>query len=609
MSGVCFPFITSVAASPTHVDIIYFSTTTYVNPDVNIRNPQSDATTGSGEWVFRFNMSTGTFRVMSGGDGSSCLLRGSVGDEGMVVGATVNSWNPPLATSACLSGPTSVVVTVSEKGLDVITFVDSLNYRVRRISTYAYDFTTTDSVNNDRVYVPSDSWIDTLAGTPGAAAFKANLFSSYGYQDFGNDDYFQGYSEFFGYDSTLLLTNPSLATSISTSLISGLAVDTAAGTMWLSDTNNHIVRSYLVPSQYPVTGLTYGYQPTTFIVAGTGGYPFTGDRTAPYVGGDSGDFGPPEQSLLNAPAGLALDSFGNIFVSDAASARVRGIVRAARVNCPKGYQCPCVSPVPCTNRSFFCPGRLSLNYSVQPGYVPVSISAELAYDGVQACKAGSFCSGGLRILCPPGTFGLYPRSESNASCRACPLNTFSVAQGASVDACGSRGCCTPCPPRSTAPLGSKVCTWDPVTASSCPSGNFSFSGAFSGCVPRGNGNVTFDGPTVIVEFPPFDNVYILGANSIDLQNKVAIPCVGGRSTALPARTALTPPPPPPHRPPRRRIGLILGLPLVILFFILALRSCCGVACLREGSKEYPYVVMPFFTFLRLGDQVRGPRGF
>jgi uncharacterized protein (TIGR03437 family) len=88
--------------------------------------------------------------------------------------------------------------------------------------------------------------------------------------------------------------------------ISGLAVD-AAGNLYISDGENHVIR------KVNTAGII-----STF--AGTG---------AP---GFSGDGGPATAATLNFPAGIALDSAGNLYIADASNNRVRKVNTAGIIS-------------------------------------------------------------------------------------------------------------------------------------------------------------------------------------------------------------------------------------------------------------------------------------
>jgi sugar lactone lactonase YvrE len=78
-----------------------------------------------------------------------------------------------------------------------------------------------------------------------------------------------------------------------------LAVD-AAGNVYIADTANNVVRK-----------VTPGGTISTFAGTGTAGF--------------SGDSGPANAAMLNAPKGLAVDASGNVYVTDSGNQRVRKV--------------------------------------------------------------------------------------------------------------------------------------------------------------------------------------------------------------------------------------------------------------------------------------------
>ncbi|HEY1242906.1 MAG TPA: hypothetical protein VGF16_20230 [Bryobacteraceae bacterium] len=82
-----------------------------------------------------------------------------------------------------------------------------------------------------------------------------------------------------------------------------LAVD-AAGNLYIADTNNHVIRE-VTPNGIIQT------------IAGTG------------ASGFGGDDGPPAKAQLSAPAGIAVDATGNLYISD--GSRLRKIIPSAAV--------------------------------------------------------------------------------------------------------------------------------------------------------------------------------------------------------------------------------------------------------------------------------------
>ena len=105
------------------------------------------------------------------------------------------------------------------------------------------------------------------------------------------------------------------ATSASLWAPTGVAVD-SAGNLFIADQGNHRVRE-VSPS-----GLIH-------TVAGTG------------IAGYSGDGGPATGTQLNFPTGVAIDSFGNIFIADQNNHRIRkvtnGIITTVAGNGTPGY--------------------------------------------------------------------------------------------------------------------------------------------------------------------------------------------------------------------------------------------------------------------------------
>ena len=95
----------------------------------------------------------------------------------------------------------------------------------------------------------------------------------------------------------------------------GLAVD-AAGNLYIADSLNFRIRRVVL-----------GGAITT--VAGTG------------VAGNTGDGGPATSATLTQPSGLALDAFGNLYVSDSGVSVVRMINPSGKIVAP-GYIAPCV---------------------------------------------------------------------------------------------------------------------------------------------------------------------------------------------------------------------------------------------------------------------------
>jgi len=100
--------------------------------------------------------------------------------------------------------------------------------------------------------------------------------------------------------ATLGVGAPIAATTIAFANPSGLAAD-SRGRLYIADTDNHRVRRIEIDGSI-----------TTIAGTGTGG-PATGDG------------GPATGAQLNAPAGIAVDGVGNVYVSDTGNHRIRRI--------------------------------------------------------------------------------------------------------------------------------------------------------------------------------------------------------------------------------------------------------------------------------------------
>ena len=88
----------------------------------------------------------------------------------------------------------------------------------------------------------------------------------------------------------------------------GVAVDTL-GNIYFADSQNNRIRM-ITKSTGNIT-----------TIAGTG----TTDQFGLYEGGYSGDSGPATSATLNVPAGIAMDTSGNIYVADFDNDRIRKI--------------------------------------------------------------------------------------------------------------------------------------------------------------------------------------------------------------------------------------------------------------------------------------------
>ena len=187
-------------------------------------------------------------------DSQNCVVREIVGGVVQTVAGNGNcnfSGDGGPATSATLNFPQGIALD----SLGNLFIADAGNFVVRRV-------------------VLSTGIISTYAGTPGTQGFP---------------------------------TSGAAATSTPLSFPGGVAAD-ANGNLFIADENDNVICRVDVASKI----LT--------IVAGTGAFGF------------SGDGGPATSATMAAPDGVALDSAGNIYISDAENAVIREVFSASSPN-------------------------------------------------------------------------------------------------------------------------------------------------------------------------------------------------------------------------------------------------------------------------------------
>jgi hypothetical protein len=179
----------------------------------------------------------------------------------------------------------------------------------------------------------------------------------------------------------------------------GVYVDTF-GILYVSDNSNNKIRA-IFPNQTVIT------------VAGGGA---SGTQS-----GSNNDIG--SNALFNGPRGVAVDTFGTVYVADAFSHKIRTISRTCFPGSYVGLKNSCP---PCGN-GMFSGAEDVQSCALCPAGSVVSNSAT----SCDACAPGSFSStAGSKncTLCPSGTFASFPRSLSCQRCPAghyCPANTSS----------------------------------------------------------------------------------------------------------------------------------------------------------------------------------------
>ena len=224
----------------------------------------------------------------------------------------------------------------------------------------------------------------------------------------------------------------------------------------------------------------------------------------------AGDRGAASSASVNGPRGLAFDAFGNVVLAESDSSSLRMIAYGSTPACPPGYACPCgLVPVPCVNPAQLCPDPGTVvPRKASGGFLSVGIPSPHSPSGIVyttqvPCPQGSYCSGGVAIPCPVGTFGVGIQQSFEQTCEACPAGLHGIVAGATslVTACAR------CPPGSAASVaGAMLCGYcapgAAVTpASSCGGGSCNSSVAMPGCAACPGGTYSLGGPSTCVPLP------------------------------------------------------------------------------------------------------------
>ncbi len=119
-----------------------------------------------------------------------------------------------------------------------------------------------------------------------------------------------------------------------------------------------------------------------------------------------------------------------------------------------------VNPQPCGNATVYCPtGSLEPTLVTDGYYTAVAAGVATSATNIMAqaveCPPGSYCSGGVRQLCPPGTFQSSLRQSNLSSCALCVPGGFCQEGSSGPLPCGNDT--VYCPAGSTTPVaGARV---------------------------------------------------------------------------------------------------------------------------------------------------------
>jgi hypothetical protein len=231
------------------------------------------------------------------------------------------------------------------------------------------------------------------------------------------------------------------------------------------------------------------------IVAGTPGVAGTRDNSTSF----------------DNPTSLAVGLHGELFVNEAGLQGLRMFPYGAPTLCPPGFSCSCGYNLDtCSDLDSFCPGNSSRRISTTPGYVTVF---KPAWDGLTVsvaqtvCPEGFFCSGGVAVPCPPGTYGVWEMQISSGDCRTCAAGRYLAQSGGKAQTVGGTSSpCSPCPAGSTR-FGSA----DGSVCHFCPPGSFSPAGSSSPCLACPNASISYNGAAACIPRSARDGEQIVGA--------------------------------------------------------------------------------------------------
>ena len=233
-----------------------------------------------------------------------------------------------------------------------------------------------------------------------------------------------------------------------------------------------------------------------------------------------GDLGDPLAAALNLPTGIAVDATsGDVYVTLRGDNLVRVISRSSTYSaCPAGYQCPCgLSPRRCDNPALYCPAASAAASLTAPGYVSAAAldaAGNTIYVSQSICPLGSWCLGGIKTPCAPGTFGTLTRQSSPTACASCAAGRYLPVKGAGAAAVAgalvdAESPCSPCAPGffAPSPAASSFCVACPPGTSAAPAlgpaapgklGNSSSSSSSSSGAAPGTTSVA---PSALYCFP------------------------------------------------------------------------------------------------------------
>jgi uncharacterized protein (TIGR03437 family) len=361
-----------------------------------------------------------------------------------------------------MNGPTAVALD----GSGNIIFVDSLNYRIRKLA----GGTVTTIAGNGQVSRSGDGGTATSAqlyGPQGVAADAAgNLYIADTLNNVVRRVASNGViTNFAGNGTAGSGGDGSAATSAQLNGPQGLAVD-AAGTVYIADSGNNRVRKISGGTISTLTGGNNELNKPYGVAVDTAGNvyvaEFGGNRVSRVtsagavsvlagngVSGYSGDGGPATSAMLKGPRAVAVDSAGNVYIGDTGNNRVRlvsgGTIQTFAGNGVAGYDRdgvaanatqvgnPVAVAVDSIGSVYVTDGSSRVRKISANGLI-----ATIAGNGTQGYSGDGGSASGARLSAPAGLAvapngNVYVADSNNNAVRALQPSAGSIAVSAIVN--------------------------------------------------------------------------------------------------------------------------------------------------------------------------------